>query len=750
MFVQSQILRTLSRPSSLARLRQLSGDSSFKNRSDLVQAVCEAFQFRDARGVWQTANCRRALSKLSFRGHVTLPEVQRLPPRSGHVCTLPDPVPQPVGLPGHVTDVVGLSIDVVTDQAQRLVWNTLLAHEHPRGAKRFIGAQVHYLIASAHGYLGAVGFSAGCLRLAPRETWMGWHEDERQRHLHRVCGLSRLLIRGRCRNLASHVLGQVLRRVAADFEARYAYRPWVVETFVDPDRSGSCFKAANFTCIGQTSGQARRKGDAPNTPKAIFVYELDPAWRTEMRTHTVGTLPVRMPQAQLRDWVSLEFGGAPLGDRRLSKRLETTAAMLNDVLGHGIARHTDHEVAEVRGCYRLLSQGPESQVTCENILAPHRAQTLARMRSQKVVLCIQDGSTLNYDTKLACEGLQVIGSNQTTTKTHGLPLHVTLATTAYGLPLGVLRCSTDTPPPTAPLKPKMQKWLDGYEDMCQAAEDLPADTRVVCVMDREADCFALYDAQRQNGRVEMLVRAKHDRILVSDKCLIDKLSAAPLARKVDLELRRLTRRKKSPGRPHRTAHLEIRYDRVTMRSKIKGRPPLSMYGVYVNEPNPPEDEAPVNWCLLTSMEVNTAEEALTVLNYYVRRWRVEEFFRVLKSGCKVEELSLRTALGLSRAITIYSVIAWRVMLLTLLGRTGPDLPADVFFTDAEIRFLDRYARKMRQPPPETLAAATHLISLLGGYLNRSRDGPPGNQTMWLGLDRLTTSVFVMTLMEDDD
>ena len=147
-------------------------------------------------------------------------------------------------------------------------------------------------------------------------------------------------------------------------------------------------------------------------------------------------LPVRAPHEQFHDWVSLEFGGAPLGDRRWSARFEKTATMLNDELGRGIARHTDHDVAKVRGCYRLLSQGPDSQVTCENILAPHRAQTLARMRNQKVVLCIQDGSKLNYDTKLACEGLQVIGSNQTTTKTRGLPLHVTLATMAYGLPLG--------------------------------------------------------------------------------------------------------------------------------------------------------------------------------------------------------------------------------------------------------------------------------------------------------------------------
>ncbi len=126
------------------------------------------------------------------------------------------------------------------------------------------------------------------------------------------------------------------------------------------------------------------------------MYELDPDWRTKLQAHTVSTLPVRQPEEGLSEWVSREFGGAPLGDRRLSVRLEKTAAMLNDVLGEGIARHTDYELADVRGCYRLLSKEADSPVTLENIFlfALHEAsQCLQQALAELIANCPQGPHT---------------------------------------------------------------------------------------------------------------------------------------------------------------------------------------------------------------------------------------------------------------------------------------------------------------------------------------------------------------------
>ncbi len=154
------------------------------------------------------------------------------------------------------------------------------------------------------------------------------------------------------------------------------------------------------------------------------------------------------------------------------------------------------------------------------------------------------------------------------------------------------------------------------------------------------------------------------------------------------------------------------------------------------EVEPPGDAPPVEWMLLTSMEVGSVADARRVLAMYLKRWRVEDFFRVLKSGCKVERLGLRTSLRLQRAITMYCVISWRVMTLVQLGREVPELDADVFFTEMELRFLEGYAARVKLPKPSTLGAAILIVAVLGGYQNRTRDGPVGYPIMWRGLERL--------------
>ena len=192
--------------------------------------------------------------------------------------------------------------------------------------------------------------------------------------------------------------------------------------------------------------------------------------------------------------------------------------------------HTDHDAAAVKGNYRLLESAEDSEVRPENILAPHRARTIERMRSQKEVLFIQDGTKLNYATRPACEGLQIIGSNQTKAKTRGLPLHVTMAATANGLPLGVLRCSWRGIRRRGRLRPGRKQWLDGYLDICQAAEGLSRKSRLICIMDREADNFALFDAQRSRAGSRCWCVLRQDRGLgqgPEDVCDASQRSCGP-------------------------------------------------------------------------------------------------------------------------------------------------------------------------------------------------------------------------------
>ena len=124
---------------------------------------------------------------------------------------------------------------------------------------------------------------------------MGWSDEQRTAHLHRVVCLSRFLIRPavQCRHLASHVLGRVLRRVEADFEARYHYRPWLVETFVAPAHDGASLRAANFVRVGPTAGRGRcdRAHDGTRTVKSVYLYELAAHWRRTLGVARVEAAP---------------------------------------------------------------------------------------------------------------------------------------------------------------------------------------------------------------------------------------------------------------------------------------------------------------------------------------------------------------------------------------------------------------------------------------------------------------------------
>lgn len=119
--------------------------------------------------------------------------------------------------------------------------------------------------------------------------------------------------------------------------------------------------------------------------------------------------------------------------------------------------------------------------------------------------------------------------------------------------------------------------------------------------------------------------------------------------------------------------------------------------VHVLESSAPTGSQALEWFLLTTCEITTAEQAQECLRWYCLRWRIEDWHRVLKSGCRIEALQHKTAERLKRAIAINLVIAWRIMLMTLLGRECPDLPAEVLFSDAEIEVLQAYAKKNASP-----------------------------------------------------
>ena len=756
---QSQISRTLRDEAAVARIASILSQERFDSRSALGRRICGEFSFADVRGRPQLAGCMKALAALAER----VPDIVLPPPKASAVQRrarlLETDVPEPEGVPAHPARIQDLRIVAVEDAAHRAVWNTLIAREHPHRMTTFAGCQVRYLVGSAHGWLGAAGFAAAALRAAARERWVGWDDAGRRGHLQRVVCLSRFLIRPsvRCPHLASHVLGRILRRLPGDFEERYGFRPYLVESFADEGYNGTCLRAANFLCVGTTAGRGRqdREKRRAKTVKTVFVYELERSWRTKLGVAPVEHAPSLEPGEGLnaQDWAHNEFGGAPLGDRRLSARLVKSAALLAAYPGQKINAAPDADNTAVNAFYRLIEAPAESEVTPRNILAPHRERSIQRMRAQRTVLAIQDGTDLNFSRRPGCDGLQLIGKNQTTATSLGLHMHTTLAVSATGLPLGVLALGFDPVKTLSKEKEKRrktQRWLEGFNATADAAREIGGKTRVLSVCDREADMFELFDVQRRRPRVELLVRAKHDRVLAKGKPkLFATMNAGTPDGLIDVEIEGLTARPKSsrkkarPAREKRLATCELRFRRVTLPATdaVPGADPVAVHGVHVKEIAPPKDEEPVQWFLLTTVQVNTAQEAAEIVGFYLQRWRVEDFFRVLKSGCRVEFLLFRTADRLQRAIAINAVIAWRIMVMTLLGRQAPDCDPQLMFADQELGFLRDYALEHGLDAPQRLGDAVRLVAHLGGYRDRKHDPDPGHQIMWHGQTRLTSAAL---------
>ena len=758
MEVQSQIKRTLSEQNSIEIIRGFLSEDVDACRSTFADAVCRRFGFYDARGGVQRSGCIKALRELERAGHFALPAAGARGAKGARSARrLEAPVEEPQDVPEQAGEVRGLCLIKVDTLARMRIWNELMLCEHPQGAGPLVGAQMRYLIGSEHGWLGGLGFGAAAIQLAARDQWIGWDLQTRRERLYRIVGMSRFLIRAavRCHNLASCVLGMVLRRIDLDFEEQYGYRPWLIESFVEIERfAGTSYQAANWIEIGQTKGRGRqdREHKHAKSVKAIYVYPL----QADFRQRLGGVEPVVASALGLAEglegdgWAQQEFGGAKLGDRRLSDRLVQSARTLATLPGQAFSGVARGDWAAVKGYYRLIDQPDDSQVSVEAILAPHRARTVQRMKAHQTVLCIQDGTDLNYTGLAQCDGLGVMGANQTGARGLGLHLHSTLAVSTEGVPIGVLNAQFTAPVAKSgedkrpahevPIEQKKSfAWIAGLRECVALSKELP-DTRQVCVMDREADFFELFDEQRKSGKVELLVRAKHDRVMPGETHLFEAVRQSAVQGVLQIVVPRQSARPKKSKQKARTAteqriaDVQLRYLEVELPapSSQKEKKPIAVRVVHVLEVSPPEGAKPLEWFLLTTCAINSVDDAQACLSWYCLRWRIEDWHRVLKTGCRIEDLAHHSAERLERAIAIKLVIAWRIMLMTLLGRACPELPAEILLSEIEVTVLNAFAKQNRIKQPAHLGDAVRLVARLGGYLGRNNDPPPGHQLMWQG------------------
>ncbi|MBF8288916.1 MAG: hypothetical protein HW381_2024 [Candidatus Rokubacteria bacterium] len=374
------------------------------------------------------------------------------------------------------------------------------------------------------------------------------------------------------------------------------------------------------------------------------------------------------------------------------------------------------------------------------------------------MLAVQDTTTLNYTAHPATEGLGPI--NTTKDQGVGLLLHDTLAFSVAGTPLGLVdvQCWARDPAQARtkraqrnhlPIEAKESvKWLQSYR-AAAAVQRLCPQTLVVSVGDREADLHELFhEAQQTEAGPKLLVRAERTRQRQVEAepaeehaYLWTKMAAAPVAGHQEIAIPR------QGARLARTATLAVRYAAVTLKPPQERNPKqlggVAAWAVYAREVEPPpEVAAPLEWMLLTTVPVTTFAEATERLQWYTRRWGIEVYHRVLKSGCRIEDRQLARAERLESCLAIDMVVAWRIFWLVKQGRETPNVPCDVVLAEDEWKALYatvRHAAPPATPPP--LRDAVRMIAALGGFLGRPRDGEPGTITVWRGLERLDNIVL---------
>jgi hypothetical protein len=451
----------------------------------------------------------------------------------------------------------------------------------------------------------------------------------------------------------------------------------------------------------------------------------------------------------MSNWVERETVASSMQDVRHKNRLQKVLHRLSDKPTHSIPGACQ-QWSDTLAAYRFLDN---PRVDHRRILSGHKASTVERIGAHEVVLLVQDTTFLEYGITQSKPGF---GTMKVTEHEQYL-LHPTVAFTPERLNLGVLEVKLWQRPEervahlrsNKPIEEKESyRWLESYRVACEVQRACP-ETLIVNVADREGDIHEVFleaTTEPREEQAEFLIRAKCNRRIAKgdeNSYLWEEMQAArPLGRLVfDLPA--------APGRKARRVNLTVKAKPVTFnRARRPGGmlPSAKVWAVYVKEIRPPKGESPIEWMLLSSVQAEDLEQAKRLVDWYRCRWEIELFFRILKQGCRIEQLRLETDQRLLNGIAVYLIIAWRIHALTMASRSYPELSCERFFEPREWQTI--YLMQTRKPPPKKppgLRTMTRYLAQLGGFLARKHDGEPGTKTIWQGYQRLNDYMSAIEL-----
>ncbi len=727
-----------------------------RTRSSLARDLCGLEDWTGDRGEHCLASARKALPVLADKLGLSLPAARAAFGRGRFEGAATEAFPD-LSLRCRLTDLGSVTLELVDGDAERRLWQAMIATHHPQGWARAPGGQLRYWVRSSlHGRLGGIGFCAASWHQKARDDFIGWSADARTTNLPLLINNHRfLLLPGvRVHGLASRVLELAAGRVAADWETAYRARPVMAYSYVGLEHAGTCYRAAGWQCCPQhTSGQP--PGSAAGPARTVWMKPLAADWQAILCAEPARDIRAApaLHMDEDTDWAGREYARSTHPDGRVRDRIERMGRAWLERPGAAIPAIFPAK-PDRKAAYRLLSSG---KVSMEHILEPHQATMVERCQLEELVLAIQDTTTLNYDGLKATEGLVGLGGHGKGAS--GLLAHVGLAINAAGRPLGVFTLDA-TFRGGDDKEIESTRWLRGHERAQELARACPA-TRVVTVCDREGDIWALL-TKAASQRAALLVRARRSarrRVILEsgeEEGLWEHIAALPCLVDKTVEIGACGGKRARTGR---TAKLELRAARVRLAPphEAKSREPIDMLAVSATEPNPPAGKDPLNWLLLSTEGSADAETAQTVVTWYERRWTIEEYFKVLKTGTRVEDRKLDHADDLRKCVAFDAITACHVFDLERIARDTPDVPANHVVSDDEIAIL--YIRLMaygmvraRPPPEKPPDIRTFVIDVarFAGFDPRKRQPLPGTQLLWKGYVYLRHATITYRALKDLD
>jgi hypothetical protein len=264
----------------LELMRQSAQEFSALGVTEIARTVCELLEWKRPSGVLKNHECRQLLERLQAEGFLELPEVRRLGGRGPRRVDLSGACSEPAPVVCAASECEPLELKLVDGKADSRRWREQMERYHYLGYRVPFGANLRYWVRHGERELACLLWTSPAWKMRSRDVWIGWNDEQRRRNLQAIVNHGRFLILPwvRVKGLASKILALSARQIPRDWEIRYGCRPLLLETLVDVARfRGTCYRAANWTHVGQTAGRGRMDREHKahgQAVKDIYIYPL--------------------------------------------------------------------------------------------------------------------------------------------------------------------------------------------------------------------------------------------------------------------------------------------------------------------------------------------------------------------------------------------------------------------------------------------------------------------------------------------